>query len=382
MTTFHLHAKQFFDGDTIQQNKIISIKNGKISAINELNHTIDVNEIIDGLLVPGFIDLQVNGGGNTLFNSTPSLKGIKTIIDTHIPFGSTAILPTLITDKIEVMQQAAEAVATAIEQKVAGIIGIHFEGPHLSVAKKGAHLAQYIRPISKEEWQILSRQDLGQVLVTLAPENVSPDDICRMVDLGIKVCLGHSNVSYDIAQKAIDAGADGFTHLYNAMSPLQGREPGLVGCAFLNQQAYCGLIFDGHHVNYHSAKIALKIKSQGKVFLVTDAMPPVGCNEENFELMGRKVNLAQGKLTLASGELAGSVLDMATGVRNIYQHLDLPLTEALRMASLYPAQYINQAKVRGKLNVGCQADMVVLDNNQQVQSTWIAGKKVYQYQPK
>jgi N-acetylglucosamine-6-phosphate deacetylase len=379
MTKFHLLAKQFFDGETIQQNKIISIEKGKISAICTYNNAIKVNETIDDILVPGFIDLQVNGGGNILFNSVPSLEGIKTIIDAHIPFGTTAMLPTLITDKIEVMQQAADAVATAIKQKVAGIIGIHFEGPHLSVAKKGAHLAQYIRPISTAEWQILSRRDLGQILVTLAPENVSPEDIRRMTDLGIKVCLGHSNASYEVAQKAIDAGADGFTHLYNAMSPLQGREPGLVGCAFLNQQSYCGLIVDGHHVNYHSAKVALQIKSQGRVFLITDAMPPVGCSENEFELMGRKVTLAKGKLTLDSGELAGSVLDMATGVRNIYQHLALPLEEALRMASLYPAQYINQATVLGKLTVGCQADMVVMNNNQQVKSTWIAGKKVYQY---
>ncbi len=382
MNYFRLLAKQFFDGEYFHHNKTITIDNGQIIAIESCTNKQQVNETISGLLAPGFIDLQVNGGGKVLFNASPSLNGLKTIVNAHTQYGTTALLPTLITDKITIMQQAADAVAAAIKQKLAGVIGIHFEGPHLSVAKKGAHLEKYIRPISAAEWQILTRQDLGQIIVTLAPENVAPDDIRRMVALGIKVCLGHSNADYHTAQQAIDAGADGFTHLYNAMSPLQGREPGIVGAAFLNKHTSCGLIVDGHHVNYHSAKIALQIKPQGKVFLVTDAMPPVGCSDSEFELLGRKVTLSQGKLTLETGELAGSVLDMATGVRNIHQHLALPLDEALRMASLYPAHYINQTKLRGKLKVGSQADMVVLDNNQQVQSTWIAGKKVYKYTPK
>ena len=198
-----------------------------------------------------------------------------------------------------------------------------------------------------------------------------------MVNLGIKVCLGHSNADYKTTQQAIDAGADGFTHLYNAMSAIQGREPGVLGTAFLNDNTSCGLIVDGHHVDYHSCKIALKIKPQGKVFLVTDAMPPVGCDETEFALFNRKVLLENGKLTLPNGSLAGSALNMAAGVRNIHQHLDLSLEEALRMASLYPAQYINKNQQLGALAVGKQADMVQLNDALQVQTTWIKGEKVY-----
>ncbi|MBL4911506.1 MAG: N-acetylglucosamine-6-phosphate deacetylase [Alteromonadaceae bacterium] len=377
MSTLRLLARQFFDGEKIHHNKILDIKQGKITSIINADDNTIVDEIAEGLLVPGFIDLQVNGGGNVLFNDSPSLTGIKTIIDAHAKFGTTAMLPTLITDTVETMQQAANAMSAAIAEKTLGIIGVHFEGPHLSLAKKGAHVAEHIRPISTDEWQIFERKDLGQILVTLAPENVSPADITRMVNLGIKVCLGHTNADYKTAQQAIDAGADGFTHLYNAMSAIQGREPGVLGAAFLNDNTSCGLIIDGHHVDYTSCKIALKIKPQGKVFLVTDAMPPVGCDETTFKLFDRKVILENGKLTLPNGGLAGSALDMAAGVRNIHQHLEVELNEALRMASLYPAQYINKAQQLGALTVGKQADMVLLNDELEVQSTWINGEKVW-----
>ncbi len=372
-----LLARQFFDGESIQHNQILEIKQGKIIAIYTADDNALVDDIAEGLLVPGFVDLQVNGGGNVLFNDSPSLTSLKTIMASHSKFGTTALLPTLITDTIETMQQAADAISAAISQKVKGIVGIHFEGPHLSLAKKGAHIAEYIRPISAAEWKILQRQDIGQILVTLAPENVSPEDISRMVNLGIKVCLGHTNAGYTTTKKAIDAGADGFTHLYNAMSAIQGREPGVLGAAFLNDHTSCGLIVDGHHVDYHSCKIALKIKPQGKVFLVTDAMPTVGCEQQEFALFNRKVTLENGKLTLPDGSLAGSALDMATGVRNIYQHLDVSLEEALRMASLYPAKYINKAHLFGSLGIGTQANMVLLNNNLYVQKTWINGEQVY-----
>lgn len=384
MTSFRLQAQEFFDGKTLHHQKIITIKNGIIQSIDDasanlVNSLVDekIDEVVQGLIIPGFIDLQVNGGGNVLFNDSPSLVGIKTIINTHSKYGTTAMLPTLITDTLETMQQAADAIAQAITEKVPGIIGVHFEGPHLSLAKKGAHIAEFIRPISAAEWQILERKDLGKILVTLAPENVSPEDIGRMVKLGIKVCLGHTNADYKTAQQAIDSGADGFTHLYNAMSAIQGRDPGVLGAAFINDSTSCGLIVDGHHVDYTSCKIALKNKPQGKIFLVTDAMPPVGCNNKKFELFNRKVVLENGKLILPDGNLAGSILDMATGVRNIHQHLGLELTESIRMASLYPAQYLNKAQQLGSLTVGKQADMVLLNSELQVQSTWISGKKVY-----
>ncbi|GAA5139315.1 N-acetylglucosamine-6-phosphate deacetylase [Thalassotalea piscium] len=375
MKQLRLHATRLFDGHQFTEHQVLTIDNGVITAID--NDITNIDYVLEGLTVPGYIDLQVNGGGGALFNDSPSLDKIKRIITSHSQFGTTAMLPTLITDKIEVMKQAADAMAEAIAAKVPGIIGIHFEGPHLSIAKKGAHTADFIRPISDEEWQVLSRKDIGEIIVTLAPETVSTDDIKRMLKLGIKVCLGHTNADYKTAQAAVDAGADGFTHLFNAMSPIQGREPGVTGCALLNDSASCGIIIDGHHVDYASVNLALKTKPAGTIFLVTDAMPPVGTTDTEFAFFDRTVYLNDGKLTSTTGELAGSALDMATAVANTHFEVKVSLDEAIRMASLYPASYIGQDAVRGTLTTGKQADFVVLDDKLTVKSTWIAGQVVY-----
>jgi len=378
MTIFRLHVKTLFDGQNYIDDQVLTISDGKITAFD--SNTSQVDDVLEGLVVPGFIDLQVNGGGGALFNDSPSLNHIKTMINAHAKFGTTAMLPTLITDKISVMEQAADAMAEAIAAKIPGIIGIHFEGPHLSVAKKGTHAQEYIRPISDEEWAILERKDLGQILVTLAPETVAANDINRMVSLGIKVCLGHTNADYKTAQAAIDAGADGFTHLFNAMSPIQGREPGVTGCALLNDHTSCGIIIDGHHVDYVSAKLALKTKPVGSVFLVTDAMSTIGTDQTEFAFFDRTIYLKDGRLTSTTGELAGAALDMAQAVENTHIGLGLPLDESIRMATQYPANYINQSRVRGSLTIGYQADFVELDAKFKVQSTWIAGKKIYKKQ--
>lgn len=375
MSPQRIYVKHFFDGDNFIKNKVLSIENGIIIGIDDDLQQYD--EKLAGLVAPGFIDLQVNGGGGVLFNNTPSVEGVNTMLLAHAKYGTTAMLPTLITDTVEVMQQAADAIAAAIAQKVPGIIGIHFEGPHLSIAKKGAHSEAFIRPISAQEWQILSRQDLGKVIVTLAPENVLTSDIVKMRELGIHVCLGHTNASYTVAQQAVNAGATGFTHLYNAMSALQGREPGVVGCALLNDNTSCGLIVDGHHVDFASCRLALKAKPKGKVFLVTDAMPPVGTKDTEFAFFDRTVYLHNGKLTSTTGELAGSVLDMATAVRNCVNYLHVPLSEALKMASLYPAKYIGLPAQYGRLVVGSRADFVEFNDQQQVTSTWIGGAQLF-----
>lgn len=372
---YRLHATRLFDGQNYFDNHVLTIADGKITAIDDDVSNVDM--VCQGLLVPGFIDLQVNGGGGALFNDSPSLDNIKTIMAAHSKFGTTAMLPTLITDKVEVMAQAADAIALAIAEQVPGIRGVHFEGPHLSIAKKGAHSAEYIREITDAEWQVLSRKDIGQVIVTLAPETVAASDVKRMVDAGIKVCLGHTNADFSTAQQAIDAGADGFTHLYNAMSPIQGREPGVTGCALLNDNASCGLIVDGHHVDYVTCQLALKTKPAGSIFLVTDAMPPVGTNDNEFAFFDRTVHLENGKLTSTTGELAGSVLDMATAVKNTHLGLKLPLDEAIRMATSYPANYIKQSDVIGKIDVGYAADFVLLNDEFAVQETWIGGQLVF-----
>ena len=376
MTQIRFHAQRLFDGQAFLDDQVLTIVDGVITDIDQNISQVDVTA--EGLVVPGYIDLQVNGGGGVLFNDSPSVDNLKTIMAAHAKFGTTAMMPTLITDKISVMQQAANAIAQAINERVPGIVGIHFEGPHLSVEKKGTHCADYIRGLCDDEWQIISRKDIGQVIITLAPETVSVDDIKRMVKLGIKVCLGHTNADYQTAQQAIDAGASGFTHLFNAMSPLQGREPGVVGAALLNNNTSCGLIVDGFHVDYASCKLAIQAKPQGKIFLVTDAMPPVGTTQTQFALYDRTVYVDNGKLTSTTGELAGSSLDMASAVKNTHQGLGIALDEALRMGSLYPAQYLyqNQKVIRGELKEGKQADMVVLNDDLSVKETWISGVKI------
>jgi len=377
MTALRLHAQRLFDGYNFLDDQVLTITDGKITAIDQQVDHVDIKT--SGLVVPGFIDLQINGGGGVLFNDSPSVDNLKVIMAAHAKYGTTAMMPTLITDKIEVMMEAADAISQAIAENVPGIVGVHFEGPHLSVAKKGTHCEAYIRPISEAEWQVLSRQDIGQVMVTLAPETISAEDVQRMVELGIKVCLGHTNADYQTAQKAVDAGATGFTHLYNAMSPLQGREPGVVGCALLNDNTSCGLIVDGFHVDYASCQLAIKAKPAGKVFLVTDAMPPVGTDQTEFALYDRTVYVDNGKLTSTTGELAGSSLDMASAVKNTHFGLKISLDEALRMGSLYPAQYLYPTVtelIRGELTVGKQADMVILNDDLTVKETWIAGQKV------
>lgn len=371
MSLTKISAEQIFDGFRFHQQAQLVIENGHVKTIEAIDGS--AKQHIQETIAPGFIDIQVNGGGGVLLNTSPTLAGIKTMLRAHMLFGTTGMLPTLITDKVEVMQQAADAIADAIKSNVVGILGIHFEGPHLSVAKKGAHSASFIRPITDAEWRVLSRQDIGKVLVTVAPENVATNDIKKMLSLGIKVCLGHSNADYKIVQAALDAGADGFTHLYNAMSPFTSREPGMVGAALLNDNAMCSLIVDGHHVDYVSCKLALKNKPEGKLILVTDAMPVVGSDLTYFDLFDRKVSLTGTRLNLGTGELAGSALDMASAMRNTVQHLNQPLEKALNMASLYPAQYLNVESTHGHLCSGAKANFISINDNLDVINVWLDG---------
>lgn len=371
---YTLIADQVFDGEKFHQNLPVTIENGRIISL-ELSD--DCQQIkLAGTLTPGFIDVQVNGGGGVLFNSNPSVAGLEVISQSHATFGTTGMLPTLITDDISVMAKAADAIAAAIEKGSDGILGVHFEGPHLSIPKKGVHPKQYIREISNAELAIFSRQDLGIKAITLAPENVAPEVIRQLVDAGVKVFIGHSNADYDTVINAIDAGATGFTHLYNAMSALDSRAPGVVGAAIDSENTWCGLIVDGHHVHAAAARIAIKAKPQGKIMLVTDAMPPVGMPDgSTFELFGLEVVRNGDRINAVTGELAGCVLDMATAVRNTVATLDQPLAEALRMGSLYPAEFLGLSHIMGRIAVGYRADLVLLDDNQVVKETYIAGKK-------
>ncbi|MDV5245783.1 N-acetylglucosamine-6-phosphate deacetylase [Shewanella xiamenensis] len=373
---FTLIAEQLFDGEAFHRDVPVTIEDGLIASLDTASGAKEIR--YPGTLVSGFIDVQVNGGGGALFNSSPTVACIETIGKAHARFGTTGFLPTLITDNVQVMAKAADAVASAVAQKSAGVLGVHFEGPHLSVPKKGVHPQGFIRGITEAELAIFCRQDLGIRVVTLAPENVSPEVIRLLVASGVKVCLGHSNADYDTVVAALAAGATGFTHLYNAMSPLGSREPGVVGAAIESETAWCGLIVDGHHVHPAAARVALRAKPRGKVMLVTDAMPPVGLDDEtSFELFGTQVLRVGDRLNAVTGELAGCVLDMASAVHNTVNMLGLPLGEALRMASLYPAEFLGIAESVGRLAVGQRADLVLLDNQHQVLANYIAGNAVY-----
>ena len=362
----------FFDGEQFHQNACVTVEKHRVLSLAPQTGAQTIE--LDGLLAPGFVDVQVNGGGGVLFNQCPAPASIRTMVSAHARFGTTAMLPTLITDQLSVIKQAADAMAGAISDQTPGVLGIHFEGPHLSTPKKGIHREQFIRPISDAELEQFCRQDLGKVLVTLAPENVPPDVIRELVSKGVKVCLGHSDADVDTVLAAIEAGADGFTHLFNAMSAMTSRAPGMVGAA-LASDSYCGLILDHYHVHPISAKAAIKAKGIERIMLVTDAMAHVGAEMDELPFFDTRIRRDGDKLTIPGGTLAGSALDMASAVRHCHRDLDFKLGNALQMASLTAASYLDLDQEIGKLQPGYRADMVLLDDKQQVKQCWIGGEE-------
>ena len=325
------------------------------------------------MLVPGFIDTQVNGGGGALFNDTPDVETIRCVARAHRRFGTTGLLPTLISDDVEVMRAAIAAVDEAIAQGVLGVLGIHLEGPYLAATRKGVHDATKFRVPDAAEIELAASLHQGKTLLTLAPECVSAQTLRDFVTRGVVLAAGHTAATFAQTRSALDAGVRGFTHLYNAMTPLTGREPGVVGAALADRDSWCGVIVDGHHVHPAALRVALAAKPRGKIFLVTDAMPPVGSASPSFRISGEIATARDGLLTTPGGTLAGSVLDMAQAVRNTVAWLDVPLDEALRMASTYPADFIGLGASHGRIAPGYTADLVALDEKLQVRATWIGG---------
>ncbi|MEB1796630.1 N-acetylglucosamine-6-phosphate deacetylase [Xanthomonas campestris pv. campestris] len=326
-------------------------------------------------LLPGFIDIQVNGGGGVLFNNACMPQALATIAAAHRRYGTTGMLPTLISDTAEVMAEAIAATRQAIAQGVPGVLGIHLEGPYLSPARKGTHDAQKFRVPDAHEIAVDTSLDNGVTLITLAPERVPLDDIRAFVAGGAVVFAGHTAATYEQARDGIAAGVSGFTHLYNAMSPLAGREPNAVGAALEDPAVWCGVIVDGVHVHPASLRVALAAKPRGKLLLVTDAMPMVGADSPSFDLYGETITAIDGVVRNAAGALAGSALDMATAVRNSVQWLGVDLAEAARMASTYPAQCIGLGERLGRIAPGYQADLVLVDADVHVLDTWVAGQR-------
>lgn len=325
------------------------------------------------ILAPGFIDCQVNGGGGVLFNDAPTVETLARIVKAHRRFGTTGMLPTLISDDAATMREAVHAVAAAIRQGVAGILGIHLEGPFLAAQKKGIHDAANFRAPEAADVALLASNSLGKILLTVAPEKVPVAVVHALSNYGVVIAAGHTAATYEQTRGALAAGLRGFTHLFNAMSPLQSRAPGAVGAALEDRESWCGIIVDGHHVHPATLRVALRAKPRGKLFLVTDAMPPVGSPEPTFQLNGETITCRDGRCANAEGTLAGSALDMATAVKNTVETLDVDLAEALRMASQYPAEFIGVASTRGRIEPGFAADLVVLNEDLTVAETWCGG---------
>jgi N-acetylglucosamine-6-phosphate deacetylase len=325
------------------------------------------------MLAPGFIDLQVNGGGGVLLNDEPTAEGMRVIAQAHRRYGTTACLPTLITDTRDRMRSAIAAAGSIAGRD--GILGLHLEGPFISPKRPGVHPPDRItEPDDNDIEQLCELADVGTSLVTLAPECVPAGFVRTLTCSGIRVSIGHSEASADVVMQAVADGATGVTHLFNAMPPLSGRSPGIIGTALTEERLTAGLIVDGVHVDPVSVRLAFAAKPDG-IALVTDAMPSVGSSLRRFDLLGRTITLVDGRLATTEGTMAGAHLDMASAVRNTVRLAQIPLEDALRAASLTPARFLGLSHERGALRAGARADLVALNEDLTVIATWIDGHR-------
>jgi len=371
-----LTGARIFDGTHMLEGRAVVIENGRIIAVpqeRDLGAGIK-RRALTGLLAPGFIDVQVNGGGGIMFNDMRNVEGLKIMAAAHRKYGTTGLLPTFITDTRERVAEAVEAMRAALFMRVPGVLGIHIEGPFINPARKGVHQADFMRPMEEADFDILTSLKEGRTLVTLAPECNSMELIARLAAAGVLICAGHTASDYDTVMEACRNGLRGFTHLYNAMPPLAGREPGPVGAALDNRDTWCGIIVDGHHVSDAALRLAVAAKGTERMMLVTDAMAVTGTDMRTFELHGRTIYRREGKLATEDGTLAGSDLDMASAIRNSVERLGLGLPDVLRMASLVPATFLRLDHELGRIAPGYRADLVLLDEGLHVQDTWIDGE--------
>jgi len=350
----------------------LRVEQGLVSHIGDLAG--EDFDLEGGYLLPGFIDTQVNGGGGVLFNADTSVSAIATIGAAHRPYGTTGFLPTLISDELEVIDAAMRATEEAIAQGVPGVLGLHIEGPFISEQRKGIHDPDKFRRLTRDSVALLSSLKRGKTLVTLAPEHAEPEFIRALKAAGVVIAAGHTDATYAQARTGIEAGITGVTHLFNAMSPLNHRAPGVVGAALEDQSIYCGIIVDGHHVNAAALRIALRTKPHDRFMLVTDAMPTVGSDTKQFDLMGTHIIAENGVCVGPDGTLAGSDLNMTAAVRNTVNMLGVSLTDAALMAASAPARFMGLPDSYGQLRVGARADLVWLDKELQIRGVWIGGE--------
>jgi len=366
-----------FDGESVHEHKAVLIEGEHIVAVVDPEQVpADIGASYDlegGTLIPGFIDLQVNGGGGVLFTAAPTVDSLRTIGAAHRQYGTTGFLPTLISTRFDVMREAVSAVAEAIAIGTPGVLGLHLEGPFLSPERKGVHDAGKFCQLDQTGLDILTSLQVGSTVVTLAPELTSPQMISRLVEEGVIVCGGHSGATYAQTRDALAQGLSGFTHLYNAMTPLQSREPGMVGAALADDDSWFGIIADGHHIHPAAFSVAVAAKKRGGALLVTDAMPTVGSPDTSFILDGKTIVASEGRVTNAEGTLAGSDLNMLSAVNNAAEFARLDWFEAVRMASLYPARALGLERELGAIRPGFRASLLALDSAHRIRTSWING---------
>jgi len=375
MSARALIGTRVFDGTQLLEGRAVIIDGASITAIVPDG---DVpagtrSRRVQGLLAPGFIDVQVNGGGGVLFNATPTVEGIAEIGAAHRRYGTTGYLTTLITDTRANMAKAIAATGEALARKIPGVLGVHLEGPFLNPERKGVHDPRLMRPIEEEDVALITSLKAGRALMTIAPEKMPVATIRRLADAGIILSAGHTAATYETMVAARAAGLTGVTHLFNAMPPLAGRDPGPIGAALDDPDLFVGLIVDLFHVTAPSLRVALSAKGWQRMMLVTDAMPSVGSELTSFEIDGNTITRRDGKLTRADGTIAGSDLDMASAVRNTVKRLGLPLEAALHMAARAPAEFLGLGGELGRIAPGYRASLVLLDDDLRVTETWIDG---------
>lgn len=385
MTRHILTGSRVFTGERILEGHSVVLDAGRVAAVvprHEAPVGLSTRELpADTLLAPGFIDLQVNGAGGVLFNDSPTVDAALTIASALRRSGTTSLLPTFITDAPERTRLACDAAARALEQPGSGVLGVHLEGPFISPERPGVHAPQHIRQPGAEDLVslvALSERLVragGRLLMTLAPERVEDLFLQKLSASGAVLFAGHTAASYERTVQSLASGVRGFTHLFNAMPPVQGRQPGPVVAGFESDDAWCGVIVDGVHVHPANLRQLLKAKPRGKVFLVTDAMPPVGTQETTFTLYGHTILRRDGRLVTEDGTLAGADIDLASTVRNTVRLLGVPLEEALRMASLYPARLLGLESQLGGLAPGQRANLALLRDDVSVLATWVDGNE-------
>ncbi|MEP4146954.1 MAG: N-acetylglucosamine-6-phosphate deacetylase [Halioglobus sp.] len=370
-------ASQLFDGERWLPDHALLMQGDLIETVipsNLIPSDVSRIELGDGILAPGLIDIQVNGGGDVMLNNYPTADGVQRIAASHRQFGTTGLLPTVISDTREIQQAAAAAVAKARADGAAGVLGLHIEGPFFDLQRRGTHNAKMIRSMDEQDIEWLSEIRGFPVVLTLAPEHTAPGQIRQLTDAGLLLCAGHTNADYESIRAAIAEGLRGFTHLFNAMKPMTAREPGTVGAALEDAETWAGIIVDGHHVHPATVRLALQSKAPGKLMLVSDAMSTVGGEQDTFEIYGEHIAERDGRLINSEGNLAGSAIALIDAVRISHEQIGVELGECLRMASLYPAQFLNLDHRLGRLHEGFRADLIYFNSDYTVTDTWVAGE--------